>query len=402
MNTKIYLKYNPRNRFTKDKTAPVCIEVYFSRRLRRIINPDVYIAAKQWDGKKVINHEKSAYYNSMLDGIKSNVENYKVNLLHQGKHLTPKLLDEYLVSQGSTAASGENTFNEFWKKEMYSNLSLANATLNNHKRGLVRFNQYKPAVSFSEINYDLIAGYENFLHKKNYQMNTIAKYHKFLKCYINIAVRKERLNRNPYDGFKLKEEFSKRDALSWDELRAIEKLDYRDEMDCIRDIFLFSCFSGLRFSDVINLNTSHIISNTEGLHVDLDKMIKTRRPVYLPLRLLFEGKAEKIILKYITLADLKSKKQVKIFKQLTNQHVNLLLKTIQHDAGITQLLTYHLARHTFGTNVAEISQDPYLVRDLMGHVKLETSMIYIHSSKERLVRKIQAHNWTSPVKSKID
>ena len=53
----------------------------------------------------------------------------------------------------------------------------------------------------------------------------------------------------------------------------------------------------------------------------------------------------------------------------------------------------NIARHTFGTNLAELTSDPYLILDLMGHSSISTSMIYIHNSKERVLRKLKKIDW---------
>jgi integrase len=83
----------------------------------------------------------------------------------------------------------------------------------------------------------------------------------------------------------------------------------------------------------------------------------------------------------------------KIFPQYTNQHANRILKVLAVAAKIPTKLTFHIARHTFGTFLAEKTCNPYLIMDLMGHTDIKTSMIYIHRSQERINRQLKDVNW---------
>ncbi|NLF43356.1 MAG: tyrosine-type recombinase/integrase, partial [Bacteroidales bacterium] len=74
-------------------------------------------------------------------------------------------------------------------------------------------------------------------------------------------------------------------------------------------------------------------------------------------------------------------------------HINRLLKILAQMSGVNARLTFHMARHTFGTFLAELTQNPYLIMDLMGHADIQTSMIYIHRSQERINKQLRNVNW---------
>ena len=82
-----------------------------------------------------------------------------------------------------------------------------------------------------------------------------------------------------------------------------------------------------------------------------------------------------------------------VFKGIERNDGNVKLKTIARDAKINKTLSWHVGRHTFGTNMAEISEDSVLIMNLMGISKPDTAMIYIHASKERTRNKLDAINW---------
>jgi len=100
-------------------------------------------------------------------------------------------------------------------------------------------------------------------------------------------------SQHPYRGkFKVKKEATTRAFLSDEEVAAIEAIDYShsDKLARIQDMFLFCCWSGLRFSDMQNLQVSHLQKTKEGYEIMLHKMIKVPQPVFLPLHLLSMGR----------------------------------------------------------------------------------------------------------------
>jgi site-specific recombinase XerD len=109
--------------------------------------------------------------------------------------------------------------------------------------------------------------------------------------------------------------------------------------------------------------------------------------VDLPLYALFSGKGEQIIKKYL------QEGQKTIFTPISNQKVNEYLKIIQYDAGIKKKLTMHAARHTFGTQMAARTEDPYLIMKLMGHRDVRTSQQYIHMAEQITDKKLEKIEW---------
>ena len=152
-------------------------------------------------------------------------------------------------------------------------------------------------------------------------------------------------------------------------------------------MFLFSIYSGLRFSDLMNLKADHIQMTGEKYEIALHKMVKVPQPVFIPLHMVFQGKGESILQKYL------SDKTEYIFPRITGQKANEYLKTICHDAKVKKHVTWHTARHTFGSQLAARYNDPYLIMQLMGHQEIKTSMIYIHSSQEIIKQKLGKIDW---------
>jgi integrase len=198
------------------------------------------------------------------------------------------------------------------------------------------------------------------------------------------------INKNPYLRFKVKLEESERVSLSSQELTDLEELKFNDhsrDLEFARDLFLFSCYTGIRFADVFNLTKSNLVVSKKGEMTLEFRMMKSNKSISLPLHLLYKGKPRKLVEKY------NNEYSEFLFPLKSNQHINRQLKLVAVLAGINKMLTYHVARHTFGTNLADILADPYLIKELMGHAKISTSMIYIHNSQERINKKLKDVNW---------
>jgi len=179
--------------------------------------------------------------------------------------------------------------------------------------------------------------------------------------------------------------------LSPQELTSIVELKidaaYSD-LELVRDLFLFSCYTGLRYSDVDTLTREHLVDGMDGVCIN-KKMEKVPKPVILPLELLFDGKPKVILDKYLK----NNYGENRVFPYISNQHVNRQLKILAVLAKVPMRLTFHVSRHTFGSALADLTQNPYLIMDLMGHSDIKTSMIYIHRSQERINKQLRGVAW---------
>ena len=135
------------------------------------------------------------------------------------------------------------------------------------------------------------------------------------------------------------------------------------------------------------LAPDHLHQTDNGWEVVLHRMIKTPQPVFLPIWQLFGGKPQRILLKYL------DETSPVIFPGISNQKGNEYLKTLAGMAGVNIPLTWHMGRHTFGSQLAARTNDPYLIMKLMGHQEIKTSMIYIHSSEATIRRKVGSIHW---------
>jgi site-specific recombinase XerD len=132
------------------------------------------------------------------------------------------------------------------------------------------------------------------------------------------------------------------------------------------------------------------------------KSQKTQKPIELPLYNLFkvegsESRPERIAQKYLQTHKSKFNnseyyKREPFFKDVTNQHFNRELKVLTERARIKKRVTAHVARHTFGTIMAT-KVKPTVLKEMMQHSGVNTTMIYIHLSKSLLDEELDKIDW---------
>lgn len=189
---------------------------------------------------------------------------------------------------------------------------------------------------------------------------------------INMAIALEWLNKDPFIKFKAKLEKREREFLTQIELEFIEDYESKiSRLDLVKDLFLFSCYTGIAYVDIMELTNKNILKGIDGnLWIETTR-VKTKTTVRLPLLEV----PETILSKYKT--DIRAIAIDKLFPKISNQKLNSYLKEIADLCGIKKNLTFHMARHTFATTVTLTNGVPIeSVSKMLGHTKLTTTQIY--------------------------
>jgi site-specific recombinase XerD len=228
-------------------------------------------------------------------------------------------------------------------------------------------------VDITKIDHAFITDYEFYLRSvRKCSNNTAVKYIKNFNKIIKLCLANDWLDKNPFANYKSKVKEVERVYLSEGEIQNIINKDFKTErLSLVRDIFLFSCFTGLAYIDVKNLTKSHI-----SIGIDGDKWIFTHRqktesaskiPV-LPV-------TQMIIDKYADHPQ--AINEEKLLPILSNQKMNAYLKEIAAVCEIEKELTFHIARHTFATTVTLTNGVPIeSVSKMLGHKNLRTTQHY--------------------------
>lgn len=251
---------------------------------------------------------------------------------------------------------------------------------------------HKKDVPLSSLNYRFISEFESFLrayepedHHKPLGNNGVMKHLERFRKMVNLAVKLEWLEKNPFTSFKLKFEKVQRDCLTKRELAAIEQRVFRiPRLQMVRDLFVFSCYTGLAYIDLMQLEQLNIVTGMDGEKwLVLDRQ-KTGNLVRVPLL----PRAMEILEQYR--GHKRSQASGTIFPSISNQKLNTYLKEIADLCGIDKNLTFHLARHTFATTVTLSNGVPIeSVSKMLGHGSIRTTQIYAKVVEQKLSEDMQ-------------
>jgi len=228
-------------------------------------------------------------------------------------------------------------------------------------------------IYLSELSYKFIIDFERFLRGQKFMKNnTVMKHIERLRKMVSLAYKMEWLDKDPFIKFEAKYEKKERTFLTKEELLGIEEKRFSiARLQLIKDLFVFSCYTGLSYGDVMNLTSNNLCMGIDSKQWIYAQREKTSIPVKIPLL----SKALSIIKKYETHPNTINKQT--LFPTISNQKLNSYLKEIADVCSIHKNLTFHIARHTFATTVTLSNGVPIeTVSKLLGHSKITTTQIY--------------------------
>jgi len=309
-------------------------------------------------------------YNLLLGEIKKVAHQVHLDAFANNKEIN---IATYLSALG--AKNPTLDFVAFAKSEvntLYNRDVILYHTWRQHRTAITKFSEFlknKP-LPIARFNLDIIQHFDAYARREK-ASNTVAGYHKVLKKFLNVAVRKGLIDDNPYKDFKFRYVDGDRQALTQEEVKRLRAMFDRGafigtEKEVLRR-FLFSCLTGIRISDTHRVRRSDITDNV--LKFKPKKGLKYGKIVQIPL----PAAAIKLI----------EGREDLLFEPTSDKHINDLLKIIAAKAGIPKRLTYHCARDTFGTIFIELGGDIKSLADLMGHSSTKTTAIYLKMSDQR-------------------
>ena len=206
---------------------------------------------------------------------------------------------------------------------------------------------------------------------------TVDNYLRCLKAAFNVAVEEGIMPTNPMlalDRSHLKGTTYEREFLSVEEVKKL--IDTPCRRSDIKGAFLFSCFCGLRISDVRSLQWKHVVTAGGKMYLKITQF-KTRRPLSIPL--------SRQALRWMPERGGAGEDEY-IFPPLSKNMT--VLDDWAKEAGINKHVTFHVSRHTFATMELTMGADIYTTSKLLGHTSVATTQIYakvINSKKEEAV-----------------
>ena len=242
-------------------------------------------------------------------------------------------------------------------------------------------------INLKNINYQFVTDFEYYLktykpldHQKPLRNNGVMKHMERFRKMINVALKNEWMEKDPFKAYKLKFVKFERGYLTEFELETLEQKEFKIErLQMVKDLFIFSCYTGLAYIDTVTLTPANIIKGIDGDAWLITQRIKTQTPVKVPLL----PKATEIIEKYRN--NPKCLAEGSLLPQLSNQRLNGYLKEIADLCSIEKNLTFHLARHTFATTLTLSNGVPIeSVSKMLGHTKITTTQVYAKVIERKL------------------
>ena len=361
------LVYNRKKSLNRFGTAHLQVEAYLEKR-KVYFSTHIYLNPKQWDNnrKMIVQHPHAEALNYRVREFMISLEEKELNLWKNARPITLAGLKKEFKAPASTS------FIKFVQNDIDASQA-KESTKQNRRTTLNLLTKFKRQVDFKEINVGFVYDFEKFLFSNGFKVNTVAKHMKHLKSFVNAAIDKAYIDSNdyPFRRYRIKSCEGKHAFLLPEELERLERFELPARYISLSqtlDAFLFCCYTGLRYSDFTHLSEKNI-TYIEGYPWIILRTIKTGAEVKLPVGLLFEGKAWKLIRKY-------QNHLTEFFQLKPNPTANKELIRIGKLAGIKKHFSFHSARHTNATLLIHKGANITTVQKLLGHRNVATTQIY--------------------------
>jgi len=378
-----YLRSNYVN---KEGKTSVMLRIYLNNERLSLGSTGISVKSSQWDKEKERikgRTTEALNTNLQLDNIASGLQSIFRRIEMSDVVSLERIKSEFLGKKEEI-----DTLMQLFEKHngdvaKQVGVSVGKATLQKYnvcKRHFSEFleKQYKRSdLKLTELTYVVIREFDLYLRTEVGQnANTATKTMKTFKTITLLGQKMGVLLHDPFMNHRFHIEPVNRGFLTDEEILLIANKDLGiSRLELVRDIFIFSCFTGLAYIDVSNLTPDHIV--TLG---DKQWIMTQRQKTSVEINVLLLDILKAIIAKYGG----KTYRNGKLFPMLTNQKTNSYLKEIADICGIKKNLTFHLARHTFATMSLSKGVPMESVSKMLGHTNIRTTQIYARITNKKI------------------
>jgi integrase len=363
-----------------------CISIYLRVTIngeRFEVTAQRYVEPTKWSskaGKVKGTSEEARLINHHLDILKQKIYLYQRYIINEGKPFTKETLRLKWYGLEERTFSLVEIFrqhNEQLKSLIGKDNSRATygkyRTTLDHTMAFLKWKFEKTDIEISAITYSFISDFEFWLKSiQNCNHNTTIKYLSNLRKIINICLKNGWLIRDPFLGFKMTKKEVLREFLTEEELQTLMSKQIENvRLRQVRDIFIFSCFTGLAYIDAKRLKRCEIVIGIDGERWIYTKRKKTDSPSRIPLLPVVQDILE------IYTDHPHCLNEGCLLPVPSNAKLNAYLKELADICGISKLLTFHMARHTFATTVTLNNGIPIeTVSKMLGHKSIKITQVY--------------------------
>ena len=331
--------------------------------------------------KSLKNGSKSVYFDIYVNGKRSyqfpklylipdkapNAKILNKNTMNIAEHLKAQLLVDLNLGKIGIQRKKKVLFSDFVKNIVeQKRQTKSKSSYETYKTVAIYINNFdKGNTAIGSIDSKYCNEFFAYLQKQPLKNNSIFLYFAIFKNLLNIAYKENLLPTSPQrltSGLLIHKKDSTREYLTLDELKTLYNTPIDSE---IKRAYLFSCFCGLRYSDIVNLKWDNIIKDGNNTRIAFLQQ-KT-------------GNTQTILLNSLATELLMNTKKTNEYAfniDIGKSSISLKLNKWATENGITKHITFHTARHTFATMELTLGADLYTVSKLLGHTNIATTQIY--------------------------
>lgn len=346
---------------------------------------------KAWDKDKQQvkgSDELSRKYNQFLLTLKSRAWDFYNECIKQDKPVSKDALKNYIQGNDAERHTLLNTM-DYHINQLRSRVGrdMVEATVKKYesvRRKLavfLRSEKGRDDILLDDLSHQFVQEFDVFMRvKQGLKNNGVAKNMQQFKRVIRVALMYEWTTKNPFAQYSCKIVEPKRVFLTAEELKQLQAAVLKcNRLHRVRDVFVFSCYTGLAYADVSKLSAQHFQHINGQDWIILDRT-KTKNQSTIPLL----PQARAILERY------KDSALQNLLPVISSQNLNRYLKELASEAGINKRMTFHAARHTFGTTVTlNEGVDITTVSAMLGHRMLKTTQIYAKVNLQKIAKDVR-------------
>lgn len=386
-NTFAVLFYINRQKVKKNGLCPLMGRISINTEVAQF-STKMEVQPELWDAKNYRLMGKSRIAketNAKIDRLEEEIHRYYREILDEQGYITAELVKNAVNGVGQYKRKLLELYREYM--EEYAKrvcINRAYGTLKAHKASYKTLQKFihdcygAEDIPLKQLDYAFIEKYDNFLRTDmGYSIATVEGYIIKLKTMTRTALAQGTIRYNPFASFIPEKALRKHRHLTMDELQKLMHTPVPNGFLClVRDMFIFSTFTGISYIDMCNLNTSNLSKDGKGnLWIKLKRQ-KTKskcaiRLLDIPRRILEKYEGERA--------------GGRLFNMPCRSALTNNMPKLAKLCGIERRLTYHMARHNFGTLIT-LSQGVPLetVCQKMGHKNMRTTQIYSRLTHQKV------------------
>ena len=270
--------FDRRKKASAVNPGTVEIEVSYNRERVRL-STGVAVLKQQWSGREVVNHPEADRLNEQIRRVYDGLHEKMATIASKKGEYDLSLLKKVKKTkvQGSSGSFLD------WLEERIYMRPVTESTRRQHLVMLKCLREFGLIRFFCDLTPKNIRLWDDFIRKRVTAQSSVHGYHKRLKPYIIEAIQFEKLETNPYEGMRIsrgKSEGIK--FLTEEERDRVEALELYGMTEKVRDMFIFSCYTGLAYSDLVKIKKSDMFMQGDDYCIR-DKRMKTGMPYTIVL-----------------------------------------------------------------------------------------------------------------------